>query len=477
MRSKLKTWFGSQNMTEGRPLSVLVRFSLPLLIGNIFQLLYNTFNAMIVGNLIGSNALAAVGTCTPIMNLFFTFYMTVGTGVSIVVSQFYGAGDNDRLSRSIGTSLVLALIATLSITALGIPLSGPIMHLIKVDESIFDWSHQYLMIMFAGAIGVGFFNVISGVLRGLGDSVFPLLVLVCTSILNIILVYLFVGVFGYGVAGAAIATVISQTLSAVACLFKLFRIKHIVVIPKKVIRLYRDMVGHILRIGLPSGIQQVILMTSATFVQFLINGIVVFSPAGVASQTIFLAAHTVFNTVDSVTQLPNQAVGLGTSTYTGQNIGAGRFDRVSQGFKVVMATTFTVAAIMTVIIWLFGGDLLKLFIDMNAPDAAEIIGWGIRIQRIYVWCYIGTALIQAPSGMLRGAGSTMPVMWITIFCTVILRMPMAYIWVHSGVSDVAPGGYFGGIYWSMVICTAIAGVMSMAYYLSGRWKRKLIVAT
>ena len=474
MQSRLKALFGPQNMTEGNPFAVMMKFSLPLLIGNIAQLLYNTVNAIIVGQLIGPEALASVGTSTPIMNLFFAFFMTVGTGVSIVVSQFYGAGSKERLTRSIGTSIILTFIATMSITALGMPLSAPLMRLINVDENIFGWSHRYLMIMFAGAIGVGFYNVLAGILRGLGDSVFPLIVLVFTSLLNIALVYLFVGVFGLGVSGAAIATVTAQTLSAVVCLIKLLKMRDVVPISMKTIRLHKDMAGSIFRIGLPSGIQQVILTASATFVQSLINGIVVFDANGVASQTIFLAAHTLFNTVDAMAMLPSQAFSMGCSTFTGQNIGAGNFDRVKQGFKIILGTSTAVAIILAVTLWFFSGDIMKLFIDMSRENAGDIIEWGVRIQRIMIWCYLGIALIQAPSGVMRGAGDTLPVMWITIFCTVALRVPMAYIWVRSGISELTPGGNFHGIYWSMAICTAIAGAMSMIYYLTGRWKRRVV---
>lgn len=459
-------------MTEGRPLAVMMKFSLPLLIGNVAQLLYNTIDAMVVGNLIGPRALAAVGASTPIMNLFFTFYMTVGTGVSIVVAQYFGAKSKEQLSRSISTSIVLALIATLSITILGIPLSGPLLRLINVDESIFIWSRQYLMIMFLGAISVGFYNILSGILRGLGNSVFPLIVLIFTSLLNIVLVYMFVGVFRFGVVGAAAATVTAQTLSAVVCLFRLLMMRDVTAFSMRQVRLYRVMVRNILRIGLPSGIQQVILMTSATFVQSLINGIVVYDAAGVASQTIFVAAHTVFNTVDGMAMLPNQAFSLGNSTFTGQNIGAGRFDRVNRGFIIVLCTSFIVSALLVVSLWNWGGELIKMFLDMSNPDAPLILEWGVRIQRIMVWCYVGMVMIQAPSGVMRGAGDTMPVMLITIFCTVILRMPMAYIWYRSGSNWLTGGGNYNGIYWSMVICTGIAGAMSLIYFLTGRWKRR-----
>ena len=477
MQQVIKSLFKKQDMTNGRPLAVIVRFSIPLLIANIAQLLYNTTNSLIVGNLISSQALASVGVCTPLWNLFFTFFMTVGTGVSVVVAQYFGANNKEQLSRSISTSIVLALIATVTIAVLGIPLSGPLLHLIKVNEEIFGWSHRYLMIMFAGAIGLGFFNVLSGILRGLGDSISPLIILLGTSVLNIGLVFLFVGVFQLGVAGAAIATVISQTLSAIFCLIRLLRMRDITGFTLKAVKLYRDVVGYILKVGVPPGIQQVVLTTSEALIQFLVNGIIVFTAAGVPNQTIFISAHAMFVTVNSMATLPTQALNLGSSTFAGQNIGAGRFDRVNRSFISLMITSVAIATVMFAVIRLWGGSILTLFIDMGEANAGEIIAWGVKIQRIMVWCYYGSLLISVPAGIMRGAGNTLPVMFIALFCTVGLRMPMAYIWVRSGVSEAMPGGNYVGLFASMAICTAIAGVMTFIYYISGRWKRSIAVKT
>ena len=477
MRLKKRSLFGQYNMLEGSPLAVMIKFSLPLLFGNSAQLLYNTVNAIIVGNLIGSDALASVGVSTPIMNMFFTFFMTVGTGVSTVVAQFYGAKNKEQLSRSIGTSVILTLISTLAITALGIPLSGPILRLMSVDVSVFDWAHQYLLIIFAGAVGVGFFNVLSGVLRGLGNSVFPLIVLIITSFVNIILVYLFVGIFNFGVAGAAWATVTSQTMSAVICMIKLLKMREITSFELKSAKLEKDMVKHILGIGVPSGITQVVLQTTETFVIALVSRIVVLDSTGLANQTIFIAAHTIFNQVHTMSSLPNQALNLGSSTFTGQNIGAGRFDRIKKAYSSLLIASFVVATALMAALWIWGEALLKLFIDMSAPNAALVIEWGVKIQRVMIWCLYGNVLINVPSGVMRGAGDTLPAMAIALFCTVLLRLPMAYIWVGTSVSEANPGGTYHGIYWSMVICTAIAGILSVIYYATGRWKRKIIVNT
>jgi putative MATE family efflux protein len=461
-------------MTEGNPLAVMLRFSLPLLIGNIAQLLYNTVNAIIVGNLVGPNALSSVSVSTPIQNIFFTFFMTVGTGVSIVVAQYFGAKDREKVSLSVGNAITLALIATLSISLIGVPLAGSLLRLNKVNATILPDARTYLMIMFAGAIGVGFYNILSGILRGLGDSVFPLRVLVGTSLLNIGLVYLFVGVFELGVAGAAIATVTAQTLSAAVCLYKIMRMKSVLDLNRDVLRPRKYMVWHILRIGLPSGVQQVILGSSAFIVNGLVNGILVLDANRLVSDTIFVSAAAAFTQTDAIANLPSQAFSMGGSTFAGQNIGAGRLDRVKQGFKIISVMCLAMSAIIFTVIYIWGGELIKLFVKADDPDYGKIVEWGKWIQRIYVYTYIEMAILQPASGVLRGAGDTMPVMWITIFCTVVLRIPMAWLWVTQS-GDQSMGGNASGIYWSMVICFGIAAALSLGYYLSGRWKRKILV--
>lgn len=475
IRSKFRSFFGAQDMTAGSPLRAMLKFSAPLLIGNIAQLMYNTVDAIVVGKMIGANALASIGASAPIQTMFFVFFMTVGTGVTVMVSQYFGAKDKVRLSQAVGTAMILTLIATLLITIIGIPLAGPILRLTKVDPSIFAYSHTYLSIVFAGAVGMGFYNILAGILRGLGDSMFPFLVLLGSTALNIVLVLLFVGTFKLEVAGAAWATLIAQTLSAAACLWRLLRMRDVVDINRDTLRPRREMIGHILRIGIPSGIMQAILSMSYIFVQALINGIVVYDAAGVASYTIFVAVNTAVTRVDNFATLPNQAFSMAGSTFAGQNIGAGRFDRVTQGFKIILSVSLVVSAILLIAIYIFGGELLKLFIDMSSPDASHIIALGVHVQRIMVWCYLIMAVTQASSGVMRGAGDTLPVMWITIVATVLMRVPMAYIMVHYSKSPAYPGGNPDGIFWSMVICFAVAGFSCLGYYLTGRWKNKALV--
>ncbi|MDR0446971.1 MAG: MATE family efflux transporter, partial [Oscillospiraceae bacterium] len=437
-KSRIRALSGPQDMTVGNPLGVMMKFAVPLLIGNIAQLAYNTADSIIVGKMINNNALSAVGASSPIQTLFFVFFMTVGTGVSVAVAQYFGAKDNERLTQTIGTALTLTMIVTLFITALGIPLSRPILRMTKVAPELMKYANDYLLIMFIGTVGQGYYNILSGILRGMGEAVFPLIVLICTAVLNVLLDLLFVGPLGMEVLGAALATIICQYLSAAACLYRLthmqggFKGGRESLIPKLPI------VRQIIRIGLPSGIQQGILSVSYIFVQSLINSVVIFDAQGLASYTIFPAINVAISRVDNIAMLPNQAFSMAGSTFAGQNIGAGRFDRVRSGFKIILLTSLSVSLTLIVLISLFGGNLMQLFINMNTPDSAIIISRGVSMQRIMVWCYLAMSLTQASSGVLRGAGDTFPVMCFTIIGTVFMRMPMAYLMVRLSKSAEFP---------------------------------------
>ncbi|MDR1299229.1 MAG: MATE family efflux transporter [Oscillospiraceae bacterium] len=461
-------------MTVGKPLSAMMWFAVPLLIGNVAQLMYNTADSIVVGKMISSNALAAVGVSTPIQTLFFVFFMTVGTGVSVLVSQYFGAKNSQMLSQTVGTALTLTLIVTLFITAIGIPLSRPILRMTKVTPELMDYASDYLLVMFIGTMGQGFYNILSGILRGMGESIFPLIVLIGTALLNVGLDILFVGPLHMEVAGAAIATIICQYISAAVCLVRLLRMRATVSVNRGVLRPKKPIIVQIAKIGLPSGVQQAILSTSYIFVQSLINSVVVYDASGVASYTIFAAINVAISKVDNIAMLPNQAFSMAGSTFSGQNIGAGRLDRVKQGFKIILLTSLSVSVILIVLITFFGGDLMKLFIDMNEPNGPLIIERGVPMQRIMVWCYLAMSLTQASGGVLRGAGDTFPVMCFTIIGTVFMRMPMAYFMVRMSKSAEFPAGNPAGVYWSMLICFSLVAGACGVYYATGRWKRKAI---
>jgi len=215
-------------MTEGKPMSVLLRFSIPLLIGNFAQQMYNTVDSIIVGRYVGDKALSAIGTTLPIINLLLVFLMAISTGAGIMAAQYYGAKDKESLSKSIGNAMTLVFISSLLVMALAIPSAGSLLKLTKTPAETFDLAHSYLTIILWGTLGLAYYNIVAGILRGLGNSVFPLLILLLTSCLNVILDLWFVAGLGWGVAGAAWATIISVAVSAVICIVKLYRMRDVV---------------------------------------------------------------------------------------------------------------------------------------------------------------------------------------------------------------------------------------------------------
>ncbi|MDR2359888.1 MAG: MATE family efflux transporter [Oscillospiraceae bacterium] len=480
-QSRLGVLFGVKDMTVGSPLSLMLLFSLPLLIGNVAQMLYTVVDGIILGNMINKEALAAVGVSAAIQQPFNTFFMAVGVGATVMVSQYFGAKDKERLSLATGTSLVLTLVVTVFITVVGIPVSGFFLEKTNAGhpgELLFDYAKQYLQITFAGAIGLGFYNILSGILRGLGDAIFPFVVLVATSLLHIALDFLFVGPFRMGVAGAAWSTFIAQYVSAAACLWRLMRMKSTLEVSRRTLRPNKAMAVQIIKIALPAGIMQWVLSAAALFVQSLINSIHVVSAAtGLATNTIFLAANTAVTRIDGLANLPSQAFSMVGSTFAGQNIGAGRLDRVKQGFRIIFTLSMAVELALFILIYIFAPELVKMFISTSDPDAQTILELGTHVVRINVWNFLIMVIVQSTNGVIRGAGDTIAVMIFTLIATVGVRIPVAYIWVMNDKSAMFPNGGPDGVFWSMVIGFSVAAALCMIYYLSGRWKRKAVVNT
>jgi len=258
MLAKIKGLFGAQDMTRGKPMTNIVKFALPLLIGNIAQQLYATVDSIVVGKYCsvarngydGVDALSAIGASNPIINLLLVLFIAISTGAGIMVAQYFGARDKERLSRCIGTSVTLITIASLGIMIIGIPLSGPLLELIKTPANYMAPAEAYLVIIFWGILGSGFYNIISGVLRGLGDSFYPLVFLVVAAVLNIFLDIWFVAGLNMGVSGAALATIISQGASAVLCIIRLFKMKDIITVNRKSLTPDRHMGLQVLKLGL-----------------------------------------------------------------------------------------------------------------------------------------------------------------------------------------------------------------------------------
>ena len=271
--SKLQKLFAPVDMTAGNPGKQIVAFAIPMLIGNIAQQLYNTADSVIVGRYVGDNALAAVGSASPILNLLLVLFVGISVGAGIMVSQYFGAKQREDLSGTIGSCITLTAISSLFIMIIGPLVSGPLLSYLDTPESIIGWCESYLNIIFIGIVGMAYYNILGGVLRGLGDSVSALLYLLIATIVNIVLDILFVASFGMGVAGVALATAIAQALSAVLCFWKLLRMSDIFDMKKKYLKLHRKYAMMTIRLGLPSGLTQAIFSMAMIIVQSLTNSL------------------------------------------------------------------------------------------------------------------------------------------------------------------------------------------------------------
>jgi putative MATE family efflux protein len=432
----------------------------PLLIGNIAQMMYFAIDSAIVGKYIGDTALSAIGVSSPIQNLFLVFFMAVGSGVMVMVAQYFGAKEFERLGDTIGNSITLILLLSVLITGIATPLTTAMLQVCRTPPETFDMARTYLQILFIGAAGNGFYNILSGILRGLGESVYPLIVLIIAVVINTILEFLFVGVFRWGMAGAAWATIIAQTLSAVACLVRILRMRSIVRIRPKMLKLKRMIVGHIVRLGVPSGLQMGIMFVSTIIVQSLINSM----------GYLVMTAVTATMRLDGFAVLPSQTFSMSAGTYTGQNIGAGKMDRVKKGTWTVLRMCLVFTVVMVLCMVLFGRHLLGLF-----TETKEVIDMGMGFIYIMIPGYLAMVFANTFSGVMRGAGDTIGPMWISIIANVILRVPLAYLFAYMTRNPANPQGEPSSTYVALSIAVFLGAVITMVYYRRGKWRTKAIV--
>ncbi len=453
---RFKKLFAAVDMTEGSPWEKILLFTFPMLLGNIAQQLYNTVDSVVVGKYIGDNALAAVGSAGPIFNLLLVLFIGISTGATIMVSQYFGARKREELSKTIGNCIVLTAIASVFIMIVATLASRPLLILLDTPESILDWCTSYLQILFIGIAGLAYYNILCGVLRGLGDSVSALLYLVVASILNIILDVFFVAKCNMGVAGVALATVIAQAVSAVLCVLKLMRMTDLFDFKLKYFKLDKEIAWNIIRLGLPSGITQAIMSMAMILVQALTNSF--------GEQ--FIAANVIIMRVDGFAMLPNFSFGTAMTTYAGQNVGAGQHDRVAKGAKQGTLMAIATSAVITGTILIFGKYLMGIF-----TDTASLVELSMNMMRILAVGYIAVAVTQSLSGVMRGAGDTMTPMWISIVQTIIIRVPLAYGLVYLTKSDVYPNGRSECIFISLLISWILGAALTAIFYRKGKWRK------
>ena len=454
--NKLKKYFGAQDMTVGKPLSNLIAFSVPLLIGNLAQQMYNTADSIIVGQYVGDSALAAVGASGPILNLLLLLFMGISTGAGILVSQYFGAHRLEELEKSVGTCLTLTFIASLIIMAVGPIIIEPLMTLLDTPPDVYDMAVDYLTIVTVGIMGSAYYNIGSGILRGLGDSVSPLLYLIVACMLNIVLDIVFVANLGMTADGVALATVIAQAVSAFLCVWKITHMKKILTVRKKNLIPDQQMTVRTVRLGLPSGLTQMIFSMAAIVVQALTNSF----------GTSVIACAIVVMRVDGFAMMPNFTFGMAMTTFVGQNVGAGRLDRVQEGVKKGTAAGLIVATALVAAILLFGENLMRMF-----TQTEEVVRLGVHMLHILALGYIAMAVTQTLSGVMRGAGDTLTPMWISLITTVVIRMPLAYGIAYFTRSEAMPVGNPDCLFISLLVSWVMGALLTTLFYRRGKWRR------
>ncbi|HHU54054.1 MAG TPA: MATE family efflux transporter [Clostridiaceae bacterium] len=457
--NKLRSFFSAQDLTEGNILHGLIRFSIPLIIGNFAQQLYSTVDSIVVGRVV-PGGLAAIGATFPIINFTLLLFMAIATGAGVMVAQFFGAKNQNKLTKTIGNTFILILLATIILVSIAIPLSKPILNLINTPADIIDMSTSYLQITFIGFLGTAFFNIGSGILRGVGDSVTPLLYLLVSTIINTVLDMLFVWEFKLGVAGAAWATIISQAISAILVLSQIYR-------SPRINRLHRDdikpnlkFIKELLLLGLPAGITQGLFSLAMIMVQNLTNRM----------GTMVVEANTAVIRLDGFAMMPNQTFGMAATTFVGQNVGARNLERVKRGSKTVSLLALGVSFVLSMILLIFGHQLLGLF-----STDKKVIDLGYKMMLILILGYIAISQTMTLSGVMRGAGDTMTPMWITLFVTVFLRVPLAYLLTYLTRSPEWPYGspYMQNV--ALLSSWVTGSIITFIFYRRGKWKDKAII--
>ena len=452
--------FRAVDMREGNPVTQIIRFSIPMLLGNIAQQLYNTVDSIIVGRFVGDNALAAVGSAGPILNLMIVLFIGISVGASIMVSQYYGAQKKDDLAKAVGACITVTGAASVLIMIVGPLIAGPLLRLLNTPESIIGWCEEYLTIIFLGVLGGGYYNILSGVMRGLGDSASALRFLLVSTVVNTVLDYVFVAKFGMGVPGVAWATVIAQLVSAILALYKVMRLKDVFELKLHHLLPGRRYFGTLIRLGLPSGVTQAIFSMSMIVVQSLTNSF----------GEMFIAANVIVMRIDGFVMMPAFSLGTAMTTFAGQNIGAGLMDRVVKGARNGTLAAMGISAVITALILLFGRGLMGVF-----TTTQELIDLSFRMMKILAPGYIAMEVTQCLSGIMRGAGDTVTPMWISIFNTILVRVPLAYGLVALSKTPELPQGNCAMMYVSLLITWIIGAALTYILYRTGRWKRKAAV--
>lgn len=430
-------------ITEGVIWKQLLLFFFPILLGTFFQQLYNTADTVVVGRFVGKEALASVGGSTAqIANLVVGFFVGLASGATVVISQFYGARDREQVNRSLRTAYAFSIVGGILITIVGILTASWLLELMNTPQQLMKDSLIYLQIYFGGILFVFVYNTGSSILRAVGDSKTPLYVLIVCCLLNIVLDLLLVVGFHMGVAGAAIATIFSQAVSAVLVTAALMRSDDIYQLQLREIRFFKQALISLIWIGLPAGIQSTMYSISNMVIQTSLNSL----------GTDTVAAWTAFGKIDSMYWMVNNSLGIAVTTFVGQNFGAGKYDRMKRSVRVGIGMGLVAAVAISGLFFAAGNLIFHLF-----TTDAGVISIGMDILRLMAPAYFLFVFIELLSGALRGTGDVMIPMLLTCGGVCVLRV----VWILV-VVPLYPGLRI--IIFSYPVTWLITAVLFIIYY-------------
>ena len=428
------------NMTEGSIIHHLVAFAAPLLVGNIFQQLYNTVDTWVVGKYVSNEAFSAVGTVGPIINMLIGFFLGLSSGAGVVISQYYGAGKTEEVRKTVHTSIMMTIILGLIFTGLGIALIPGMLALMNTPAEVIPESTAYLTIYFSGVLGLMLYNIGSGILRAVGDSTRPFYYLVVSAVINTVLDLVFVLRFDMGVAGVAWATIIAQGISALLTLITLLRSDSCIRLSLRALRIHFDMLKKIIRVGIPAALQMAVTSFSNVFVQSYINYFGADCMSG----------WTAYGKIDTLLMLPMQSLALAATTFVGQNLGMGKVDRAKRGVRIALALSLVTAVVLMIPVMVFAPSLVAFF-----NEKATVVDYGTMFLRYISPFYVLCCFNQIYSGALRGAGNTRAPMVIMLASFVVFRQIYLFVltrFVTNTILPVSMGYPAGWLVCSLLTC-------------------------
>lgn len=425
----------------------IVSFAIPLFLGNLFQQLYNTADSLIVGRFLGSDALAAVSSSGSLIFLMVGFFNGIAMGAGVVISKYFGAKDEECLKKAVHTDVAFGLVAGILLTAMGMILAPQILRLMGTPESVLPNSIVYFRVYYAGSLAFVMYNIVMGILQAVGDSKHPLYYLIFSSIVNIVLDLLFVGALGYGVGAAALATVISQAASAILCFIRLLKTEDVYQVRIRDIRFHPGMLGQIIHIGLPSGMQNSIISFANLIVQTNINKFGVMA----------VAACGVYSKIEGFAFLPITCFAMSLTTFIGQNLGARQYDRAKRGAYFGIACSTILAEVVGVIVFTMIPYFAAAF--DGTPEVVAIATKQAHVEALF-YCFL--AFSHCIAGIMRGAGKSTVPMFVMLISWCIIRITYITITVHF-IPKIQV------IFWAYPLTWSISSVIFLIYFLKADW--------